>query len=474
MAENERNTLFTLAEAAKFCNGEVVGDPNTEIGLVVIDSRNAVPGSMFAALKGEHADGEDFVEAALENGACCVLTTKRPKNGNAIVVKDTLIALMQIGSGYKNKTSPITIAVTGSVGKTTTKEFVASVVGMKYKTQKTSGNYNSVIGLPLTLLELKKDTEALVLEMGMSGLGEIESMSNATKPAVAIITNVGSSHLEKLGCRENILKAKMEITKGLNKNGLLILNGDDRMLWEKRNEKSDYVKVYVAIYNDDADYIAKNISISPTDIVFDLYERATGNMTYSVKVPAVGMHNVYNAMVSYVCAEFLGVGKDDIKKGILNYKTTGMRQKIYKKGEYTVIADCYNAAPESTKASIDVLMQTGRFATGRTHAFLGDMKELGVLSKDLHRRIGYTVTEKGISYLYTIGEDAEYIARGAIEAGMSQSKVFIFKGENAKKEAVDALCSHIAPKDTVLFKASRAMGLEDCIKDFEDRITFKL
>ncbi len=474
MAENEKRVLFTLEEAARFCDGKVVGDPATEICSVVIDSRNALPGSMFAALKGEHADGEDYVESAMENGACCVLTSRTPKHGNAVVVKDTLDALMKIASAYKDKTSPITIAVTGSVGKTTTKEFVASVVGMKYKTQKTAGNYNSLIGLPLTLFELKKDTEALVLEMGMSGLGEIETMSGSTKPAVAIITNVGTSHLERLGSRENILKAKMEITKGLPKNGLLILNGDDRMLWEKRDEQGEYVKIYVAIYNDDADYIAKNISISPSDIVFDLYERATGNVTSGVKIPAVGMHNVYNAMVSYVCAEFLGVGKEDIKKGILNYKTTGMRQNIYKKGDYTLIADCYNASPESLKASLDVLMQTGRFTTGKTHAFLGDMKELGALSAELHRQVGVTVTEKGITYLYAVGEEAENIARGAVAEGMSPAKVFVFKGKNAKKEAVEALVANAAPKDTVLFKASRAMEFEDCVKAFEDRITFNL
>ncbi len=473
MTENEKKFLFTLGQAAEFCSGKVVGDPDTEIGSVIIDSRNAVPGAMFAALKGEHADGEDFVASALEKGACCALTTKAPEKGNAIVVEDTLKALMQIAAAYRDKTSPITIAVTGSVGKTTTKEFVASVVGMKYKTQKTSGNYNSVIGLPLTLFELEGDTEALVLEMGMSGLGEIESMSEATKPAVAIITNVGTSHLEKLGSRENILNAKMEITKGLPKNGLLILNGDDRMLWEKRTENSEYVKVYVGIYNDDADYIAKNISISPSDIVFDLYERATGNMTCGVKIPAVGMHNVYNAMVSYVCAEFLGVGKEDIKKGILNYKTTGMRQSIYKKGEYTIIADCYNASPESMRASLDVLMQTGRFTTGKTHAVLGDMKELGELSAELHRQVGATVTEKGITYLYTVGDEAEKIADGAISCGMSAAKVLSFVGKNAKENAVKALLKNADPKDTVLFKASRAMELETCITEFEDGIALK-
>ncbi len=468
--ENEKSMLFTLEQAAGFCSGRVVGDPSTEIYSVVIDSRNAVPGSMFAALKGEHADGEDFVKDALDKGASCVLTTKEPKGGCAIVVEDTLTALMQIASAYKDRTSPITIAVTGSVGKTTTKEFVASVVGMKYKTQKTSGNYNSTIGLPLTLFELKDDTEALVLEMGMSGLGEIESMSAATKPAVAIITNVGTSHLEKLGSRENILQAKMEITKGLPKNGLLILNGDDRMLWEKRTEPSEYVKIYVSIYNDDADYIAKNISISPCGIAFDLYERQSGNTTCGVKVPAVGMHNVYNAMVSYVCAEFLGVGKDDIKKGILNYKTTGMRQSIYKKGEYTVIADCYNASPESMRASLDVLMQTGRFETGKTHAVLGDMKELGELSAELHKQVGSAVTEKSITYLYTVGDEAENIADGAIACGMPVGKVLSFVGDDAKANAVKALLKNISAKDTVLFKASRAMELEDCIKDFENSI----
>lgn len=467
MAEDKK-VLFTVAQAAEACGGKIVGDKNAEICSVVIDSRCASSGAMFAALKGENTDGVAFIDSAIENGACCVLSTKAPKSGNAIIVKDTLKALMEIARFYRDRTSPITIAVTGSVGKTTTKEFVASVVAMKYKTQKTNGNYNSTIGLPLTLFELKDDTEALVLEMGMGGLGEIEAMSGATKPAVAIITNIGTSHLEKLGSRENILKAKMEITCGLQKDGLLILNGDDRMLWEKRDEDGAYVKKYVGIYNDEADYVAKNISISPTDIVFDMFVKATGESVCGIRIPAIGMHNVYNAMVSYVCAEFLDVEKEDIKKGILNYKTTGMRQKIYKCGTYTVIADCYNAAPESMKASIDVLSQTGRFCSGTTHAVLGDMMELGEGSELLHRQVGKAVQDKKIDYLYAVGYGGRQIARGAVGAGMDPLHVFVFTGEGAKEEAAKSVLENIKPNDAVLFKASRGVALEDSIKIFEE------
>ncbi len=467
---NDKKVLFTIEQAAMACGGRVVGDPNTEIFSVVIDSRCASHGAMFAALKGENTDGVEYIDCAIDNGACCVLSTKSPKKGNAIIVPDTLKALMKIAQFYRDRTSPITIAVTGSVGKTTTKEFVASVVAMKYRTQKTNGNYNSTIGLPLTLFELKDDTEALVLEMGMGGLGEIEAMSGATKPAVAIITNIGTSHLEKLGSRENILKAKMEITTGLKKNGLLILNGDDRMLWEKRDEEGPYIKKYVGIYNDEADYIAKNISISPGDIVFDIYNRETGETMCGIKIPAIGMHNVYNAMVSYVCAEFLDVEKEDIKKGILNYKTTGMRQKIYKCGSYTLIADCYNAAPESMKASLDVLAQTGHFCSGRTHAVLGDMMELGGGSELLHRQVGKALSERKITYLYALGDGGRQIARGAVEGGMNPQNVFIFTGESAKADAARAVFENVKSGDAVLFKASRSVALEDSIKIFEELV----
>ncbi len=462
--------IMTLKEAAELCKGRIVGDPSVEIKTFVTDSRKATPGCMFVALKGENTDGNKYLEAAIDAGASCVLSEREPAYGNAAVVEDALLALQLMAEKFMLSRKPKVFAVTGSVGKTTTKEFIYSVIKEGFRAQKTIGNYNSTIGLPLTVLGVRDDCEALVLEMGMSGFHEIEVMSKIAKPDVAVITNIGTSHMELLGSQENILKAKLEIVTGMKEGGTVILNGDDRLLFRCREELSEkYNVIYYAYMNDAADYKISSPEFHKGELKFDL-KRPDGVTVHGITAPTIGMHNVYNAAAAYICGRVAGMSDEQIKAGIASFENTGMRQKIYKKGDYTIICDCYNAAPESIKASLSAMMTLVRDGGGRTHALLGQMLELGDMSAQMHRGVGMAAFDLGLNFLYTYGEAAKEYAAGALIEGMSEDNMVCFDDGEPFENVAKAILDKCMPDDIILFKASRAVGLERAVEAFEKLI----
>lgn len=465
MSMKNAETILTSSQAAAYCGGVLRG-ADAEITGFAIDSRAVRPGDMFVALKGENTDGHKYIQNAYDAGAVCVLC-ETEANGSCIIVDDSLKALQKIGSGYLKTIDPTVFAVTGSVGKTTTKQFISSALSARFITQKTEGNYNSTIGLPLTLLNTKTDCQALVLEMGMSAPGEISTMSALAQPYAAVITNIGSSHLEMLGTRENILRAKLEITRGLRRGGALIMNGDDRLLWGQRDAFDGKFRVlYYALYNPEADYIAENINFTDGALSFDL-RRADGTRTLGITAPTVGMHNVYNASAAYICGELAGMDEDEIKKGISAFSNTGYRQKIYNIGNYTIFADCYNASPESMKASLSVLKETAEKHGGRAVAVLGEMRELGAASQQLHRQVGEAAYESGVKLLITNKTPALMINEGAIQAGMKEDDTVKIPDTADAEQTAQMIASACLPGDIILFKASRAVALENVITEFE-------
>ncbi len=466
----KNKVLFKLSEAAKWCGGTLIGE-DCDVCCAEIDSRKIEngTGTMFVALKGDNTDGHNYIEKAVENGAVCVLCQRDPMGRSALVADDTLKVLGDIARGFKEKikTLEYTFAVTGSVGKTTTKEFMASVFGTVYKTHKTEGNFNSVIGLPLTVLEMEEDVQAAVFEMGMSGFGEIESMVNVAHPDGAIITNIGTSHMEMLGSRENILKAKLEITKNFTNDCVLVLNGDDSLLQKESENAVIYKRIYSAVFNENADYIGKNITFSSEGLSYDIYIKSEDRTVENIKIPALGMHNVYNSLAVFALAYTFGINEENIKTGLLNYKTTGMRQKIYDVDKYTVIADCYNASPESMRASTSTLASLAKGKNVKCHAVLGEMRELGAASSALHRQVGAEAYKNGVDFLYLWGTNAKKIADGALDEGMNPECVFTFSDGCSYDELTSAVKSNLSDGDMIMFKASRAVKLEEAIENFE-------
>ncbi len=466
----ENKKLFTLSEAAKWCGGTVKGEDCT-VASAEIDSRSVTntPGVMFVALKGENTDGHNYIDKAFENGAECVLCEKEAEGKSILLANDSLKALGDIAKGFKENKRNIkkTVAVTGSVGKTTTKEFLASVFSTTYKTHKTEGNYNSVIGLPLTVFNIEPDTEAAVFEMGMSAKGEIEAMVDIAYPDGAIITNIGTSHMEMLGSRENILKAKLEITKHFGKDNILVLNGDDPYLLSEKEKTVPYRRIYASLFNEESDFVGKNVVFSHDGVTYDIYIKEKNITVTDVRIPAVGMHNVYNSLLVFALSYLMGISVDNIKDGLMNYKTTGMRQKIYDVGNYTIMADCYNASPESVKASSEALVRLARDKKVSSHAVLGEMRELGAASASLHRQTGKNVYENGVDHLYLWGTNASLIGEGAIEAGMRCERVFTFSDGCDYSELTAKLAENIKDGDIIMFKASRYVKLENAIENFE-------
>lgn len=462
--------IMTASEAARLCEGRLTGDPDALIESFVTDSRKATPGCMFVALKGENTDGNKYLEAAIDAGASCVLSEREPERGTAVVVDDALKALQTISKKYLDRIDPKVYAVTGSVGKTTTKEFLYSVIKCGFRTQKTIGNYNSIIGLPLTALQVKDDCEALVLEMGMSGLHEIETMSKIAEPDVAVITNIGTSHMEILGSQENILRAKLEITAGMKPGSTLVLNGDDRLLWQQREKlRENYNVLYYAFINGEADYRIIKPEFPSGNLRFSLI-RPDGVTVTELTAPTIGMHNVYNAAAAYICGHVSGMSDELIKEGLASFENTGMRQKIYRKGDYTILCDCYNAAPESMKASLSALMMLVREGGGRTHAVLGQMMELGSNSAEMHRSVGMQAFDMGLNYLYTYGDAAKEYAVGAMIEGMRDENIVCFGDGTPFEDAAKAVLEKCVPGDVIMFKASRSVGLEGAVEAFEKLI----
>ena len=449
---------LTVEELAKMCGGKIVGCTDKKITAITTDSRDICGGALFVAIKGEHFDGNNYLNSAHESGAVCSLAERVPEGfaGCAIVCESTKIALGKIAKAYKDRIAPLTVAVTGSVGKTTTKEFIYAVLSEKYKTLKTEGNFNSDIGLPMTLLGLSEDDSAAILEMGMSAKGEIEYLSKIASPRIAVITNIGSSHIGLLGSREAIRDAKLEIREGLLKDGTLILNGDEPLLAGIEGA------IYVSFENENAEYYISGIVEGENGTAFDLTVK--GNKYESVLIPTVGEHNVLNAAYAFAVGSAAGLGEFEIRRGLLKYKSADMRQQIYNKGGKVILEDCYNASPESMIAAIKVLSGIAARKGGRKVAVLGDMRELGSYSKEEHRKVGAAVAAYSIDLLFTIGKDAKEIAESALYFGLEKENVYVFEDIDDVERIGKAIADVTGPSDVILFKASRAVALERVAK----------
>lgn len=433
---------------AEIVGGELLGNPESVAYSVTTDSRKAEKDALFIALKGENFNGEDFLKDLEGRASVAISTKKEDVSYSLIIVKDTLEALTALSSYYINKIAPpkFVVSLTGSVGKTTTKEMTASVLEEKYKTKRTLGNLNNHIGVPLTLLSFDKEDEVLVVEMGMSHKGEISHLASLVNSDVAMITNIGHSHIENLGSRENIRDAKLEITEGLKEEGTLIINGDEPLL------KDLSVSSLTVGFGEDLDLWADSVEMFEDHLSYKLH---VNSESYDIELPCVGRHNVTNSLFAVAVGLISGISIDDIRKGLLNYRSIGLRQKIYKKCGVTVIADCYNAGLESMKASLSMLSELNEGS--RKIAVLGDMLELGGVSKSAHETVGKAAYDCGVNLLLTYGNESEKTHETAKRLGVDAYH-FHDKDELTKK-----LTSEMKEGDTLLFKGSRGMKLEEII-----------
>ena len=446
-----------LSEIAKAVGGMVNGE--AEINGICIDNRLAEKGMMYIAIKGENHDGHEFVKSALENGASAAMVSHDVDcEGLFVRVDDTREAFLKLANWFRNNFNTPVVGLTGSVGKTTTKEMTCAILSEKFNTIKTEGNLNNSIGLPRTLMRLDENTQAAVIEMGMSNKGEISVLSKTTEPTIAIITNIGVSHMETLGSRENILKAKLEILDGLREGCPIMLNGDDPYLAGAQIENRPVF--YYGIDDSSCDYRAVDIEQHDSDtsftVVFD------GEKTQRVIIPTIGIHNVYNALAAFATGMQLGITPEQAAAGLLKYVPSGMRQRVKDVNGIRFIEDCYNASPDSQRAALKMLSSIN---TQRRIAVLGDMLELGAISEDAHTSAGMLAAKNKVDVLMTYGQNSLATADNAIKCGVPIVKSFL-----DKEKLTDELYSTLQPGDTVLFKASRGMALEDVINALYEKM----
>lgn len=447
---------FTLSQAAAWTGGTCTADP--VITSVVHDARAAQPGSLFVAIQGDRFDGHDFIEQAVERSAAAVLTHRQQEQYSipALYVEDTRQALLDLAGGYRQQFDCPVVAVTGSVGKTTTKEMIAAVLSQRYQTLKTQGNRNNTIGMPLTALELEEDTEAAVFEMGMSDFGEIAAMAACGQPNIAVITMIGTSHIEFLGSREGICRAKMEILEGLAaRGGIAVLNGDEPLLWEQKDRLFGRI-VWFGRENPACEFRAEDVSCQDGVLRFTMIW-PEGRCT--VHTASQGEHNVTNALAAAACGWLLGLDADELADGLAAYQPVGMRERRYEKNGFTIYEDCYNASPDSMEAALRALHD---MPGGHKIAVLGGMGELGDYAPEGHRRAGRAAAQYADRVL-AYGANTEYLCEGALQAGMNEQAVQCYPSHET---LVQALREIAQPGDVLLFKGSRAMQMENALKLF--------
>lgn len=436
--------------------GSLPGDPT--ILAVATDSRAVCPGSLFVCIRGERADGHDFAANALAAGAVGIVA-QHPIPGidprHCVLVEDPLDAMIAMGANYRAEFHPLLVGVTGSVGKTTTKEFCYAVFSAFGKTLKTEGNQNNEIGMPNTLFRLDADTRYAVIEMGMQGLGEIKKLTRAARPDGAIITCIGRSHLEQLGTRENILRAKLEICDGLPDGAPLVVNGDDDYL-PNAEIRPGLRRVRFSIHDAKAEVWAREIASHPSGTHFVIEDALYGRQ--SAFIPAMGLHNVRNALSAYTLATRLGLSAETAAEALANYQTTGHRQHVVEHHGVTVIEDCYNANPDSMRAALFTLRDYP--ARGKRIAVLGDMFELGAITEQAHAEVGSLAADCGVDLLLTVGE-----AMRAAHGSAGEKGVQALHCED-RGAALRLLTEHCRAGDVVLVKASHGMAFEKILEGF--------
>jgi len=460
-----------IRELIEAVSGKIIqGDQDCLIKGISIDSRTLIPGDLFFAIIGPNFDGHNFIVEAFRKGAVGSVVCKGAstllqneqieKNKIIIEVKDTLSALQDWSKYYKDKFNTFNVCVTGSNGKTTTKEIIAHILSQKFPLLKSSGNYNNEIGIPLTLLQLNKSHKLLVTEMGMRGLGEIKTLTNFITPDLAVLTNIGEAHIGLLGSKDNIFKAKSELLESLDKDGIAILNRDDLYFLKALKIVKDK-KIYTFGIENRSDIIADNISI-----VSDKGTRFTlviqNGKSKEIYFPLLGRHNIYNALAAAAAAFALGIELDLIEKGLSSFKPLGLHMQLsnFYNG-IKILNDSYNASPLSVKSALETLAEIAQ--KNIKIAILGDMLELGEKADFYHREIGKEVAKLSIDILITVGPGGKIIAQSSKEEGMAEERVFSFE-KNEKINLSKKLLSLTKPGDYILLKGSREMKMEEILE----------
>lgn len=445
---------ITLEQAAQWCGGLVL-EKWKNVGFLGAsnDTRTLARGELFVALKAAR-DGNEFLRQAMDCGAAAVLCSRNDPDIPAIVVDDTRAAFGKIAKAERKRLDCKVIGITGSVGKTTTKEMTAGILGRKYVTGKSKANHNNDLGLPMSILALPGNTQAAVLEMGMNHFGEMSYLTSIARPDIAVINNIGTMHMEHLGSREGILKAKLEILEGLRENGKIVLNGDEPLLWNLRDQLGAK-PLYFGLENPACDIRGEDVAALEDGVRFTV---VCGQERFPIQLQVPGKHHVMDALAAISVAKLMEVPNGDIQAALAEYRNIDGRQNIYEENGYTIIKDCYNAGPESMKASLEVL-GTRR---GQRIAILGDMLELGVCSQAEHYRVGRLAAAHA-DMILALGKNAERVVNGAITGGMSPECALGFE---TMPELVQALKRRAKPGDTLLFKGSRGMQMELALEKF--------
>ena len=445
---------ITLKQAAQWCGGYV--EPQYEqiaFRGANIDTRKLEAGQIFIALQGIR-DGHDFIPAAMEGGAAAVLCSRKVGDYPAIIVEDPRKALGDIAREERRRIGMKVVGVTGSVGKSTTKEMIAAVLSGTYRVSKTPANHNNDLGMPMAILDMPEDTQVAVLEMGMNHLREIAYLASIARPDVAVITNIGTMHIEHLGSQQGILQAKLEILEGMSHGGKVLLNGDDVLLWNVRRQQH-MEATYFGIQNPEIEYRALEVEEKSEKLRF---QAQYPGGTIPVELSLEGIHYVIDAMAAVGVGMELGVTPEDISSRLADFRNMEGRQEIFQAKGCTIIKDCYNAGPESMAAALAVLSNK----PGRKVAILGDMLELGVCAPAEHYRLGRLVAEKA-DVLLAFGPFSDRTVSGAITGGMPQNLARCFE---KRDQLVSAMQRMIKPGDVLLVKGSRGMKMELALDRF--------
>jgi UDP-N-acetylmuramoyl-tripeptide--D-alanyl-D-alanine ligase len=450
-----------ISELAKIVNGRVIGQPRALVTGVCLDSRKVKPGDLFIPLEGRNADGHNYIMHAFTNGATAALSEKGlsniPHNATVILVDNTLEALQKLGVASLNKARPIVVGVTGSTGKTSTKEMIDLVLKEKFSSFKSEGNLNSEQGLPLALCELCDQDEVATLEMGMRGKGQIKQLTEMAPPNIAVITNIGKVHLELFESQEELAMAKAEILEGLEENGVGILNGDDSWC-RKIAEKFKNIDLKFFGLEECNDYRA--IDLQRDDKGCFSYTLTKDDRTINVELPLPGKHLVYNSLAAFAVGDVLKVNWEDIVEGISNFQTLQGRQKVHYIDNVTIIDDTYNSNPDSIKAALEQIKYTP--SKGKKIAVLGDMKELGGEAESSHRQVGIVLENYDVDVLICYGELAKYIGK---ELDVRHSSIEVYYSSD-KNSIVKILKEIVKDEDVLLIKGSRSMEMEKILREY--------
>lgn len=448
---------MTPCRIAEVCGGIYHGTKETgirEIESITTDSRQAAEGCLFVAVKGERVDGHDFIPSVFEKGAACVVCEREPEHpsGSWIQVKSSLQAIKDMAEFYRKQLDIQVVGITGSVGKTSTKEVIASVLSEKYRVLKTLGNFNNELGLPLTVFRLREEHQIAVLEMGISDFGEMHRLSKIARPDVCVITNIGQCHLEYLKDRDGVLRAKSEIFDFMQPEGRIVLNGDD----DKLSAVQEVKGVNPLFFGVESGREIYADEIEPRGLKGIRCRIHAGEESFGVQIPIPGFHMVLNALAATAVGVSMGLTTGQVKRGIEKLQTLGGRFHMIEKGDMLIIDDCYNANPVSMKASLDVLKDADR----RTVAVLGDMFELGENEALLHGEVGAYAGEKEINLLICTGELSRYMAEEAIHTGGCETVVHVPNLERL----MEVLPRLVQGDDTILVKASHGMHFEKVVE----------